>query len=956
MGIKDLLRFMKPYIKPIHIKKYAGKRVGIDAYSWLHKGGNCSSIFNNFCCNFGMFCFSMKRQANRDLAMEKLKEGNVNAATEHFQKAINITPAMAHQLIQILRSENIEFVAAPYEADAQLAYLSSLEVGKGGIVAVITEDSDLIVYGSQATVFKMDRYGNGKELLLDKVFDSLTGTPSFRSFDKELFIGMCVLAGCDFLPSVPGIGIAKAYSMVSKYRNIDHVLSVLKFEKGSQMPEDYPKSFREAVAVFQHARVYDAGIKKIKHLKPLRRQLLQSLNEELDFLGPEIPPSVATAIAEGRLDPKLVFPLEIDETVKKTTVPKETQSKVPDNNPFKKRKLGEICLGRIKSTSEEVLVVDEDEKSDLLCVNPDIILPEVLKNSHSRKRKLNGSQLDQGESISNQVSVVIETEDSKSEKAMESQESVNSKPKRVSKGKERKTIEKKKTNTAPYSYWSATTFGTGDKVTLNLDVDGNLYLLNATSFKLQNLTSGVYKTRGTIFMMRIDSDGLFRLYSHSLGNSSRWLIVWNSTGDRCEPKGLCGLNSFCISNDLTPVCRCLPGFASVNQDNRTSGCERNFTAESCKSKGKKYTVEELENTKWEDVSYSVLSQTSKEDCSQACLVDCNCEAALFKDGECKKQRLPLRYGRRAGDSNNIALIKVEETSESSTDGILPTREGKKEISTNIVIIISCLFVALILVIVAIFGIILHRYHVLSVLKFEKGSQMPEDYPKSFREAVAVFQHARVEIPPSVATAIAEGRLDPVSMEAFNCFPSSGYHQDPVAIQTSSRPQKPEITIVSREEIEIDETVKKTRVPKETQLKVPDNNPFKKRKLGEICLGSIKSTSEEILVVDEDEKSDLLCVNPDIILPEVFKNSRSRKRKLNGSQLDQGESISNQVSVVIETEDSKSEKALESQESVNSKPKRVSKGKERKTIEKKKTSNCKNSVNKNTSILNLFSLV
>ena len=56
-----------------------------------------------------------------------------------------------------------------------------------------------------------------------------------------------------------------------------------------------------------------------------------------------------------------------------------------------------------------------------------------------------------------------------------------------------------------------------------------------------------------------------------------------------------------------------------------------------------------------------------------------------------------------------------------------------------------------------------------------------------------------EIPPSVATAIAEGRLDPVSMEAFNCFPSSGYHQDPVAIQTSNRPLKPEITIVSREE-------------------------------------------------------------------------------------------------------------------------------------------------------------
>jgi hypothetical protein len=33
--------------------------------------------------------------------------------------------------------------------------------------------------------------------------------------------------------------------------------------------------------------------------------------------------------------------------------------------------------------------------------------------------------------------------------------------------------------------------------------------------------------------------------------------------------------------------------------------------------------------------------------------------------------------------------------------------------------------------------------VLSVLKFEKGNQMPEDYCKSFTEAVAVFQHAQM---------------------------------------------------------------------------------------------------------------------------------------------------------------------------------------------------------------------
>ncbi|XP_011072989.1 exonuclease 1 isoform X2 [Sesamum indicum] len=244
-----------------------------------------------------------RRKANRDMAMEKLKDGDANTASELFQRAVSVTPLMAHQLIQTLRSENIEFVVAPYEADAQLAYLAGLEAEEGGVVAVISEDSDLLAYGCPAIVFKMDRYGNGEEIMLNKVFDAVGHVPSFKNFDRELFTGMCVMAGCDFLPSVPGIGIAKAYNLVAKYRNLARVLSVLKFEKGKLMPEDYETAFKEAVAVFQHARVYDIVSKQLKPLKPLPAELLQYQNEELDFLGPDLKPSLAIAIAEGNLDP-----------------------------------------------------------------------------------------------------------------------------------------------------------------------------------------------------------------------------------------------------------------------------------------------------------------------------------------------------------------------------------------------------------------------------------------------------------------------------------------------------------------------------------------------------------------------------------------------------------------------------------------------------------------------------
>ena len=35
----------------------------------------------------------------------------------------------------------------------------------------------------------MDRYGNGEEMVMNRVFDSGARVPSFRNFDKELFTG-----------------------------------------------------------------------------------------------------------------------------------------------------------------------------------------------------------------------------------------------------------------------------------------------------------------------------------------------------------------------------------------------------------------------------------------------------------------------------------------------------------------------------------------------------------------------------------------------------------------------------------------------------------------------------------------------------------------------------------------------------------------------------------------------
>jgi exonuclease-1 len=56
---------------------------------------------------------------------------------------------------QALRAESVAYVVAPYEADAQLAYLER----QGFVDGVLTEDSDLLVYGCRTVLFKMDAEG-----------------------------------------------------------------------------------------------------------------------------------------------------------------------------------------------------------------------------------------------------------------------------------------------------------------------------------------------------------------------------------------------------------------------------------------------------------------------------------------------------------------------------------------------------------------------------------------------------------------------------------------------------------------------------------------------------------------------------------------------------------------------------------------------------------------------------
>jgi len=86
-----------------------------------------------------------KRKQCRAKGNELAQQGNLSAARLYYAQAVDVTSTMTAQLIQVIRKQypDVKILVAPFEADAQLAYLTA----NGLVDAVISEDSDTIPYG-----------------------------------------------------------------------------------------------------------------------------------------------------------------------------------------------------------------------------------------------------------------------------------------------------------------------------------------------------------------------------------------------------------------------------------------------------------------------------------------------------------------------------------------------------------------------------------------------------------------------------------------------------------------------------------------------------------------------------------------------------------------------------------------------------------------------------------------
>ena len=251
-----------------------------------------------------------KREESKRKGLELYRLNKPSQAHLELQKAVDVTPEMARRLIDELKKIGVEYIVAPYEADAQLVYLEK----QGIIQGMLSEDSDLLVFGAKCLLTKLDQYGECIEI--NRADFAACREISLVGWSDAEFRRMAILSGCDYLASINRMGLKSAYRFVRKYKTIEKIIQMLQFDGQYYVPTDYLKKFYRAELTFLHQRVYCPVKRDVVMMAELE---IEAQPEDFSFIGHEVAQDIAIRVAQGDLDPMTKQPIYVRKSATTTT-------------------------------------------------------------------------------------------------------------------------------------------------------------------------------------------------------------------------------------------------------------------------------------------------------------------------------------------------------------------------------------------------------------------------------------------------------------------------------------------------------------------------------------------------------------------------------------------------------------------------------------------------------------
>lgn len=211
------------------------------------------------------------------------------------------------------------------------------------------------------------------------------------------------------------------------------------------------------------------------------------------------------------------------------------------------------------------------------------------------------------------------------------------------------------------------------------------------------------------FRATLDFDGIFALYYHPWNptDNQNWTVLWSEPDDICSAaaastgSGACGYNSICNLLNGRPVCECPDGYTLLDPNDKYGSCTPNST-QSCEeveqgTAGELYDFVEINGTDWPKSDYQIMRPSTDVGCREACLQDCFCAAAIFRNNTCYKKKLPLSNGWTNGILNTVAFLKYRKSDAHSDIGGSRPKDRETLIVAGSVLLGSSFFVNILLI-------------------------------------------------------------------------------------------------------------------------------------------------------------------------------------------------------------------------------------------------------------------
>ncbi|ORY60786.1 PIN domain-like protein [Pseudomassariella vexata] len=319
MGIKGLFPIIRDEapdaIKEGEIKNHFGRKVAIDAsmsiYSFLiavrsdgqqlmnESGETTSHVMGMFYRTLRMvdngikpvYVFDGKppklksgelakrfqRKAEANEGLEEAKETGTAEEIEKFsRRTVRVTREHNEDCQKLLKLMGIPYIIAPTEAEAQCAVLARA----GKVYAAASEDMDTLCFESPILLrhltFSEQRKEPIQEIHLNKVLEGL-------GMERDQFVDLCILLGCDYVDPIPKVGPATALKLIRDHGTLEKVVEFMQSGEKYVVPDDWPYADARELFFNPDVRKADDPLCDFKWEKPDIEGLVQYLVTEKGF-------------------------------------------------------------------------------------------------------------------------------------------------------------------------------------------------------------------------------------------------------------------------------------------------------------------------------------------------------------------------------------------------------------------------------------------------------------------------------------------------------------------------------------------------------------------------------------------------------------------------------------------------------------------------------------------------